>query len=90
LAVEPEVILSAVPTSALEPISNKWLEEKFVVLRCNYTIESVTSILWQARRIADYIIFMYLGEIIEQGPAIELLENPKEKLTREYVKGVIC
>jgi ABC-type phosphate transport system ATPase subunit len=34
--------------------------------------------------------FYVPGEIIEQGPAIELLENPKEKLTREYVKGVIC
>lgn len=89
LAVEPEVILGDEPTSALDPISSKWIEEKFVELKSNYTIVMVTHILRQARRIADYIIFMYLGEIIEQGPAIELLENPKEKLTREYVKGVI-
>lgn len=49
----------------------------------------VTHILRQARRIADYIIFMWLGEIVEHGPAQELLENPKEEMTREYVKGVI-
>ena len=49
----------------------------------------VTHILRQARRIADYIVFIHLGEIIEYGPASEVLENPKEKKTKEYVSGVI-
>jgi phosphate transport system ATP-binding protein len=89
LAVEPEIILGDEPTSALDPISSKWIEEKFVDLKEKYTIILVTHILRQARRISDYIIFMYLGEIIEHGPAMEILENPKEKLTREYVKGII-
>jgi len=89
LAVEPEVILGDEPTSALDPISSKWIEEKFVELKEHYTIVMVTHILRQARRIADYIIFMYLGEIIEQGPADEIFSNPKEKLTIEYVKGII-
>lgn len=89
LAVEPEIILGDEPTSALDPISSRWIEEKFVDLKEKYTIILVTHILRQARRISDYIVFMYLGEIIEQGPAMEILENPKEKLTREYVKGII-
>lgn len=89
LAVEPEIILGDEPTSALDPISSKWIEEKFVELKEKYTIVMVTHILRQARRIADYVVFMYLGEIIEHGPAHEILENPKEKLTREYVKGII-
>jgi len=89
LAVEPEIILGDEPTSALDPISSKWIEEKFVELKEQYTIVMVTHILRQARRIADYIIFMYLGEIIEQGPADEIFSNPKEKLTIEYVKGII-
>ncbi|HKR03220.1 MAG TPA: ATP-binding cassette domain-containing protein, partial [Bacteroidia bacterium] len=89
LAVEPEIILGDEATSALDPISSRWIEEKFVELKEKYTIILVTHILRQARRISDHIIFMYLGEIIEQGPAMEILENPKEKLTREYVKGII-
>lgn len=89
LAVEPEIILGDEPTSALDPISSKWIEEKFVELKNQYTIVMVTHILRQAKRIADYVIFMYLGEIIEHGPASEILQNPKEKLTREYVQGII-
>ncbi len=89
LAVEPEIILGDEPTSALDPISSQRIEEKFVELKDRYTIIMVTHILRQARRVADYIIFMYLGEIIEHGPAHELLENPRKEMTREYVKGVI-
>jgi phosphate transport system ATP-binding protein len=47
----------------------------------------VTHTLRQARRIADYVVFMYLGEVIEAGPASEIFSNPKEKLTREYLDG---
>lgn len=89
LAVEPEIILGDEPTSALDPISSQHIEEKFMELKDRYTIIMVTHILRQARRVADYIVFMYLGEIIEHGPAHEILENPKKEMTREYVKGVI-
>jgi phosphate transport system ATP-binding protein len=89
LAVEPDIILGDEPTSALDPISSHHIEQKFLELKKDYTIVVVTHILRQARRIADYLIFMYLGEIIEHGPAKEILENPKEKRTQEYVKGII-
>lgn len=89
LAVEPEIILGDEPTSALDPISSQRIEEKFVELKDRYTIVMVTHILRQARRIADYIVFMYLGEIVEHGPAHEILENPRQEMTKEYVKGVI-
>jgi phosphate transport system ATP-binding protein len=89
LAVEPDIILGDEPTSALDPISSHHIEQKFLELKQEYTIVVVTHILRQARRIADYLIFMYMGEIIEHGPAQEILENPKEKRTQEYVKGII-
>jgi phosphate transport system ATP-binding protein len=89
LAVEPSIILGDEPTSALDPLSSKWIEEKFIELKKDYTIIMVTHILRQARRIADYVIFMYMGEIIEHGSADQVLENPVEPLTREYVKGII-
>lgn len=87
LAVDPEIILADEPTSALDPISSEVIEKKFVELKQQYTIVMVTHVLRQARRIADYVVFMYLGEIIEQGTAEEVFENPKEEITKQYLKG---
>lgn len=87
LAVDPDIILADEPTSALDPISSEAIEKKFVELKQQYTIVMVTHVLRQARRIADYVVFMYLGEIIEQGDAREIFENPKEEMTKQYLKG---
>ena len=89
LAVEPEIILGDEPTSALDPQSSQHIEKKFLELKDRYTIVVVTHILRQARRIADHIVFIHMGEIIECGPASEVLENPREQKTKEYVTGVI-
>lgn len=88
LSVDPEIILADEPTSALDPLSSEVIENKFIELKNQYTIVMVTHSLQQARRIADYVIFMYLGEIIEQGPANEFFNNPKEELTKKYIKGL--
>ncbi len=87
LAVKPKIILGDESTSALDPISSKKIEELFLKLKDQYSIVLVTHTLRQARRIADYVIFMYLGEVIEAGPASEFFNNPKEKLTKEYLEG---
>jgi phosphate transport system ATP-binding protein len=87
LAVDPEIILADEPTSALDPISSTAIEQKFAELSTKYTVVMVTHILRQAGRIADYVVFMYLGEVIEQGSAKELFENPKEEMTKAYFKG---
>jgi len=87
LAVEPEFILADEATSALDPISSKHIEELFVELKKDYAIILVTHTLRQALRIADHVIFMYLGEVIEAGPAEEIFNNPKQELTRKYLEG---
>lgn len=87
LAVNPEIILADEPTSSLDPISSQYIEEKFLELRQNYTIVLVTHVLRQAKRIADYVVFMYLGEIIEQGNVNEVFEHPKMEKTRQYLGG---
>lgn len=89
LAVEPDIILGDEPTSALDPKSSQRIEQRFLELKNKYTIVLVTHILRQAKRLADYLIFLYLGELIEHGPAQEIFENPKEDLTKEYIKGII-
>jgi phosphate transport system ATP-binding protein len=89
LAVEPDMILGDEPTSSLDPQSSQHIEKKFIELKEKYTIVVVTHILRQAKRIADYLIFIHLGEIIEYGTTKEMLENPKEKKTQEYITGII-
>lgn len=89
LAVEPEIILGDEPTSALDPKSSQRIEKKFLELKNNYTIIIVTHILRQAKRLADYIIFLYLGEIVECGPAYEVFRNPKDPRAKAYISGEI-
>ncbi|HAR97252.1 MAG TPA: phosphate ABC transporter ATP-binding protein [Deltaproteobacteria bacterium] len=89
LAVEPEAILADEPTSALDPLSAQLIEKQFKFLRNNYTIVVVTHILRQARRIADYVIFLYLGELVEHGPAESFFKSPKDERTRAYISGEI-
>ena len=87
LAVEPQFILADEATSALDPISSKTIEELFVKLKKDYSIILVTHTLRQALRIADYVVFMYMGEVIEAGPAEEVFKNPKHELTKNYLSG---
>jgi len=58
-------------------------------LKEEYTIVLVTHILRQARRLADYVVFMYLGELVEHGPAADVFEDPKEERTKAYLDGQI-
>jgi phosphate transport system ATP-binding protein len=88
LAVEPEILLGDEPTSALDPISAQHIEKRLLALKEEYTIVLVTHILRQARRMADYVIYMYLGEVVEAGPAHEVFEHPRQERTRAYLEGV--
>lgn len=88
LAVEPQFILADEATSALDPISSKTIEDLFLKLKEDYAIVLVTHTLRQALRIADYVIFMYMGEIIEAGPAEQIFQHPQKELTQKYLTGV--
>ncbi len=89
LAVEPEIILGDEPTSALDPASSQNVERCLLSLKSQYTVLIVTHILRQAKRIADYIVFLYLGEIVEHGPAAEVLNQPRDPRTKAYLSGEI-
>ncbi len=87
LAVEPEIILGDEPTSALDPISATNIERRLLDLKQNYTTVIVTHTLRQAKRLADYVIYMYLGEVVEAGPAHEVFNHPQHERTRAYLEG---
>jgi len=87
LAVEPEIILGDEPTSALDPISAEGVEQRLLELKNKYTIILVTHILRQAKRLADYVVFLYLGDLIEHGPAEAFFTNPKHIKTQHYISG---
>lgn len=86
LAVGPEIILADEPTSALDPVSSKKIEEKFLEMKKDYTVVVVTHILRQAKRLADHVIFMYFGEVIEQGAPSEVFGTPKTETLKEYLQ----
>jgi phosphate transport system ATP-binding protein len=85
LAVEPSIILADEPTSALDPISSKIIENLFRELKQQYTIILVTHILRQAKRLADHVVFMDDGEIIEQGSPDDLFTNPASPQLKAYL-----
>lgn len=89
LAVRPEIILCDEPTSALDPVSAQTIERELNELKKDYTIVLVTHTLRQARRLADYVAFLYGGELVEHGPAAAVFDSPREAKTLSYVSGEI-
>ena len=87
IAARPEVLLLDEPCSALDPQSTAVIEYLIVRLREEVAIVIVTHNLQQAHRIADHVAFMYLGELVEYGPAGKVFTRPSEGRTREYVSG---
>jgi len=87
IAVKPEILLCDEPTSALDPMSARNVELLLKMLKRDYTIVFVTHILSQARRLADYVIFVYLGELVEHGPAEKFFAEPTDARTKAYLEG---
>jgi phosphate transport system ATP-binding protein len=87
LAANPEVLLLDEPCSALDPRSTKVIEDLIVKLREDVAVVIVTHNLQQAYRIADYVAFMYLGELVEYGSAHTVFGSPRQQRTQEYVSG---
>ena len=87
LAVSPEVVLMDEPAASLDPRSTAKLEESILAMRGDYTVVAVTHELSQARRVSDYLAFIYEGHVVEYGETAQLFENPREEATRDYLSG---
>ncbi|WFU11941.1 amino acid ABC transporter ATP-binding protein (plasmid) [Rhizobium sp. CB3090] len=86
LALAPTVLLFDEPTSALDPESTgEVLRVMRELARDGMTMIIVTHELPFAREVSDWVVFIDGGRIIEQGPAAEVLDNPREPRTAAYV-----
>ena len=87
LATEPEVLLCDEPTSALDPSNMERIEQLMTNLKDTVTVVLVTHNMHQAKRVADDVAFLFLGRLVEFGPARDLFERPQAKLQAGYLAG---
>jgi len=89
LAMEPKAILFDEPTSALDP---ELVGEVLAVMRGladeGMTMLVVTHEMGFAREVADRVLFLDRGAILEEGPAREVLTSPREERTRDFLRRV--
>ena len=90
LAMEPEVILFDEPTSALDP---EMIGEVLDVMKSladeNYTIVCVTHEMGFAKEVADRIVFMSDGMILEEGIPKDFFTHPKTKRAKEFLSEIL-
>ena len=86
LALDPDILCFDEPTSALDPeLTGEVLKVIRALASRNMTMIIVTHEMAFARDVADQIIFMDGGVIVEQGPAREVIEHPQEERTKHFL-----
>ena len=91
LAVQPEVLLMDEPTSALDPETIQEVLDVMVKLahEKNITMVVVTHEMGFARNVADRIVFMADGQIIEEGTPEHFFTNPKNERVRQFLSKIV-
>jgi len=90
LAMEPEVLLFDEPTSALDPeMVKEVLDVMTDLAKAGYTIVAVTHEMGFARGVADQIVFMDYGEILEQDAPDEFFDNPKNDRLKLFLSQIL-
>ena len=90
LALDPRVILFDEPTSALDPeLVGEVLDVIKKLARSGTTLVVVTHEVGFAREVADQVVFMVDGRIVEQGSSDEVLNHPQHPRTRQFLSRVL-
>ncbi|MBG6072044.1 MULTISPECIES: amino acid ABC transporter ATP-binding protein [unclassified Polaromonas] len=90
LALEPKVLLFDEPTSALDPeMVGEVLDVMQNLAKSGVTMVIVTHEMGFARRVADRVIFMEAGRVIEQGPPTEFFTTPREVRTKAFLQAIV-
>ena len=87
LALQPDILCFDEPTSALDPeLTGEVLRVIKELADENTTMVIVTHEMAFARDVADHVIFMDDGSIVEQGEPMQVFEQPKEERTRQFLQ----
>lgn len=87
-ALRPEVLFLDEPCAALDPGATRAIEEMIQAFhRAGVTIVMTTHDLGQARRLADEVIFLHHGRLLEQSPAAKFFERPRSEAAEAFMKG---
>lgn len=90
LAMEPKLMLFDEPTSALDPeLVGDVLDVMRDLANSGMTMIVVTHELGFAREVADTVVFMDQGVVVEAGPPKQVIENPREARTKTFIKSVL-
>jgi len=90
LAMDPEIILFDEVTSALDPeMVGEVLNVMKELVKTGITMIVVTHEMAFARQVADRVVFMADGKIIEENNAVDLFENPQNPRTKEFLSKVL-
>ncbi len=90
LAMDPEIMLFDEPTSALDPeLVGEVLQVMKDLAASGMTMAVVTHEIGFAREVADTVVFMDEGVIVEMGSPAEVIDNPQEERTREFFSKVL-
>ncbi len=90
LCMKPKIMLFDEPTSALDPEMIKEVLEVMVGLaETGMTMVCVTHEMGFARQVADRVVFMDRGEIVEQGPPGEIFENPRTDRLKLFLSQIL-
>ncbi|HAR79712.1 MAG TPA: glutamine ABC transporter ATP-binding protein [Succinivibrionaceae bacterium] len=90
LAMKPKIMLFDEPTSALDPeMVNDVLDVMKVLAKSGMTMMCVTHEMGFAKQVADRVLFVDEGNIIEQGTPEEVFNHPKEKRTQDFLSKIV-
>jgi len=90
LGMKPKAMLFDEPTSALDPeLVGDVLAVMQQLAEEGMTMAVVTHEMGFANEVADRVLFLDQGRILEQGPPAEMLKNPKNERTRDFLRRVI-
>ena len=89
LSLSPEILCLDEFSIAIDPVTTMRIEEVLKELKKTMTILLVTNLVQQARRLADDVLFLWRGEIVELSPAeVAFSDRPKDRRTFDYINGV--
>jgi general L-amino acid transport system ATP-binding protein len=91
LCLTPKIMLFDEPTSALDPeMINEVLDVMIELAQQGITMLCVTHEMGFARQVADRVIFMDQGQIVEQNTAAKFFENPTNERTRDFLSKILA